>query len=112
MNGEARKQWGSIAIVAAVLVLAVSIIYVGTVLTGTVQDSMNRFEGEMTTTVVSGLEKGITQELKDELVEDIRREVLAAVYAYRSGAQHKRELTREDIEAGYRFADEYLEGMR
>jgi len=109
MDKERIVSWGTIAVVVALLVLAGSITYVGFTVSSLMRGGIEQLEGDLGSTVITQIGEVVTQELKDELVKDLRREALAFIHAYRKGAQQGRELTREDVEAGYKFADKYLQ---
>ena len=95
MEQEKKIKWGSVAIVIAILVLAAGIFFVGGKITSTVNTiNMNI--------------KNIKNEVKQELKEDIRREVISFIYAYRNSTLNDRQITVEDLEKGYQFADKVL----
>ena len=95
MEQEKKIKWGSVAIVIAILVLAAGIFFVGGKITSTAN------------TVNMNI-KNIKNEVKQELKEDIRREVISFIYAYRNSTLNDRQITVEDLEKGYQFADKVL----
>ena len=95
MEQEKKIRWGNVAIVIAILVLAAGIFFVGGKITSTAN------------TVNMNIEN-IKNEVKQELKEDIRREVISFIYAYRNSTLNNRQITVEDLEKGYQFADKVL----
>ncbi len=95
MEQEKKIRWENVAIVIAILILAAGIFFVGGKITSTAN------------TVNMNIEN-IKSEVKQELEEDIRREVMSFVYAYRNSTLNNRQITVEDLEKGYQFADEVL----
>jgi len=95
MEQEKKIRWENVAIVIAILILAAGMFFVGGKITSTAN------------TVNMNIEN-IKSEVKQELEEDIRREVMSFVYAYRNSTLNNRQITVEDLEKGYQFADEVL----
>ena len=95
MEQEKKIRWENVAIVIAILILAAGIFFVGGKITSTAN------------TVNMNIEN-IKNEVKQELKEDIRREVISFIYAYRNSTLNNRQITVEDLEKGYQFADKVL----
>lgn len=86
---EKRKiKWGIVGIIIAVLILAGAIFFTGIRIDATI--------------------KNAREELKKELTNYIRKEVISFIYAYRSSAIENRQITEDDIIKGRKFADELI----
>jgi len=92
MEEEKKIKWGTFALVVAVLVLAAGVFFAGF---------------KISTTVNAGIEN-LKRELKEELRKDLRKEAISLLYTYRSSALENRQITAEDLEKGYRFADKII----
>ncbi|MBE0478529.1 hypothetical protein IBX65_05345 [Candidatus Aerophobetes bacterium] len=95
MEQEKKMRWGAVAIVIAILILAGSIFFAAFKITATIDTSV----------------KNVRAELKEELkknIQNVRKEAISFIYAYRQSGLESRQLSNEDFEKGYDFADEFL----
>jgi len=47
-------------------------------------------------------------QIKKEIEQDLRREVISFIYAFRSSSIQNRQITPEDLKKGYKFAQDFL----
>lgn len=92
MEQEKGGKWGVIAIVVALLVLAGSIIFTGIKVSNTINVNVNK----------------IRTQVKKEIEQNLRREVISFIYAFRSSSIQNRQITPEDLKKGYKFAQDFL----
>jgi len=92
MEQERGKRWGTIVIVIALLVLAGSIIFTGIKISSTINANVNKMRTQV----------------KKEIEQDLRREVISFIYAFRSSSIQNRQITPEDLKKGYKFAQDFL----
>jgi len=81
-----KVKWGTLGIIVALLILAGSIF----------------FAGIKVSTTVSSEAKNAQQQVK--------REVIAFMHAFRSSSKENRVMTSDDLKNGYQFADSFLSG--
>jgi len=96
---EQKKRtinWGSIGIIVAILVLAASIFFTGMKVSNTVKVNI----------------QDLRSTIKEEIAEDLRKEVISLIYAFRSSSMANRQISAEDIKKGYQFAQQVLSGMK
>ncbi|MCD6319016.1 hypothetical protein J7M02_08125 [Candidatus Aerophobetes bacterium] len=79
-----KVKWGTLGITVALLVLAGSIF----------------FAGIRVSTTLSSKTKSVQQQVK--------REAIAFIYAFRSSSIEDRVINPEDLKKGYQFADSFL----
>ena len=82
-----KVKWGTIGIIIALLILAVSIFFAGI---------------KVSQTVTSNAEL---------LKEKTKRDAVSLIWAFRKASVEDRTLTSEDLKAGYDFADSFLRSM-
>lgn len=82
-----KVKWGTIGIIIALLILAVSIFFAGI---------------KVSQTVTSNAEL---------LKEKTKRDAVSLIWAFRKSSVEDRTLTSEDLKAGYDFADSFLGSM-
>lgn len=96
MEQEKGKKWGTIAIVVALLVLAGSVFFAGIKISSTINTNINSLRAQV----------------KKEIEQDLRREVISFIYAFRSSSIQNRQITAEDLEKGYQFARDFLSKIK
>lgn len=95
MEQTKKVNWSTVAIVLAVLILAGSIFFTGFTIKTTVDVSVRTLKTEM-------------REEWNKNIQQLRREALSFIYAYRRSALDGRELNSEDLDKGYEFSDKFL----
>jgi len=83
-----RSNWG---LIFALLVLAASILFTGIRISKTMEAEFDQLRGQ----VIQEIEKA---------KQDLRREAISLLFAYRRAAREGRALTLKDLQEGGRFA--------
>jgi len=89
-------SWGSIGIIIAILVLAGSIFFTGMRISNTVNTNIQE----------------IRDKVREEIKTDLRTEVISFMHAFRASSMANRQVSTEDIEKGYEFAEKLLSRMK
>jgi len=92
MEQKKKISWGIVGIIIAILILAASIFFTGIKINANIQD--------------------LRREVREEIKTYLRREVISFIYAFRSSSIEDRQITVEDIEKGYKFAEEIFSGIK
>ena len=91
-----RSNWG---LIFALLVLAASILFTGIRISKTMEAEFDQLRGQ------------VVQEI-ERAKEDLRREAISLIFAYRRAAREGRALTLKDLQEGSRFAQTALKAPR
>lgn len=92
MQEQKKVRWESILIFIGIIILAAAIVFTGYKGTSIIKREIQQRQAE----------------LESRLKQELRREAISLIYAYRNSVMERRQLTAEDFEKGYRFAREFF----
>jgi len=92
MQEQKKVRWESILIFIGIIILAAAIVFTGYRGTSIIKREIQQRQAE----------------LESRLKQELRREAISLIYAYRNSVMERRQFTAEDFEKGYRFAQEFF----